>query len=172
MGFHLLGVRLPWARGELNTPLNTHRDLKWHFCQGSSLHAQKLDVIWEARLFPKFHSYFHGTGGLIREIRQQNTICLLLFSHSVVSDSLQPHGLQHVRLSCPSYPGACSNSCPWSRWYHPIILYSVVHFFSCLQSFPASGSFLNKSALRMRWPKYWSFSFISSLQWIFRIDFL
>ena len=68
--------------------------------------------IWEARLFPKFHSYFHGTGGLIREIRQQNTICLLLFSHSVVSDSLQPHGLQHVRLSCPSSPGASSNSCP------------------------------------------------------------
>ena len=64
------------------------------------------------------------------------------FSHSVVSSSLQPHGLQHARLPCPSpISGACSNSCPSSRWCHPTILYSVVPFSSCLQSFPASGSF-------------------------------
>ena len=64
---------------------------------------------------------------------------LLLFSHSVVSDSLWPHGLQHASLLCPSSaPGACSNSCLSSRWCHPIILFSVV-LFSCLQSFPASG---------------------------------
>ena len=55
--------------------------------------------------------------------------------------SLPPHGLQYTRLLCPSpYPGACSNSCPSSRWYHPTI--SAVPFSSCLQSFPASGSFL------------------------------
>ena len=65
-----------------------------------------------------------------------------LFSHSVVSDSLQPHGLQHARLSCPSpSPGACSNSCPWSWGCHPTISSSVIPF-SCLQSFPASGYFL------------------------------
>ena len=64
------------------------------------------------------------------------------FSWSVVSDSLQPHGLQHARLSCPSpTPGACLNSCPLSRWCHPNILSSVVLFSSRLQSFPASGSF-------------------------------
>ena len=64
------------------------------------------------------------------------------FSCSVVSNSLQPHGLQHTRLPCPSPPtGACSNSCPLSRWCHPTISSSVVPFFSCLQSFPASGSF-------------------------------
>ena len=67
---------------------------------------------------------------------------LLFFSHSVVSDSLQPHGLQHTRLPCPSpSPGACSNSCPSSQWCHPTISSSVTPFSSCLQSFPASGSF-------------------------------
>jgi len=64
------------------------------------------------------------------------------FSCSVVSVSLQPHGLQHVRFSCPSpTPGACSNSCPLSWWCHPTISSSVIPFSSCLQSFPASGSF-------------------------------
>ena len=63
-------------------------------------------------------------------------------SHSVVSDSLWPHGLPHARPPCPSpTPGACSNSCPPSRWCHPTISSSVVPFSSCLQSFPGSGSF-------------------------------
>ena len=66
----------------------------------------------------------------------------LLFSCPIVSESLQPHGLQHTRLSCPSpNPGACSNSCPSSRWCHPTILSSVVLSSFCLQSFPASGFF-------------------------------
>ena len=53
-----------------------------------------------------------------------------------------PHGLQHTRLPCPSpTPGACSNSCPSYQWYHPTISFSVIPFSSCLQSFPASGSF-------------------------------
>ena len=56
--------------------------------------------------------------------------------------SLRPHGLQHTRLPCPSpTPGAGSNSGPSSWWCHPTISYSVVPFSSCLQSFPASGSF-------------------------------
>ena len=64
------------------------------------------------------------------------------FSHSVVSDSLQPHWLQHSRLPCPSpSPRVCSNSCPLSQWCHPTFSVSVILFFSCLQSFPASGSF-------------------------------
>ena len=64
------------------------------------------------------------------------------FSCSVMSDSLWPHGLQQAKLPCPSpTPGACSNSCPLSQWCHPTILTSVVPFSSCLQSFPASGSF-------------------------------
>ena len=79
---------------------------------------------------------------------------LLLFSRSVwtfvhaiqsstMSDSLWPHRLQHFRLSCPSpSPRACSNSCLPSQWCHPTISSSVIPFSSCLQSFPASGSFL------------------------------
>ena len=64
------------------------------------------------------------------------------FSRSVMSNSLWPHGLQHTRLPCPSpTPGACSNSCPLSRWCHPPISSFVVPFSSCLQSFSASGSF-------------------------------
>ena len=64
------------------------------------------------------------------------------FSRSVVSDSLQPHGLQHGRPPCPSStPGLYSNSCPSSRRCHPAISSSVIPFSSCLQSFPASGSF-------------------------------
>ena len=64
------------------------------------------------------------------------------FSHSVMSDSLKPHGLQHARPPCPSpTPRICSNSCPLSRSCHPTISSSVVPFSSPLQSFPASGSF-------------------------------
>ena len=63
------------------------------------------------------------------------------FSHSVVSNTFQSHGLQYASFSCPSWTlGACSNSCPLSQWCHPTISSSVTPFFSCLQSFPASGS--------------------------------
>ena len=59
-----------------------------------------------------------------------------------MSDSLQPHGLQHARPPCPSpTPGVYSNSCPLSQWCHPTISSSVVPSSSCPQSFPASGSF-------------------------------
>ena len=64
------------------------------------------------------------------------------FIPSVVSKSLQPHGLQHARPPCPSpTPGVYPNSCPLSRWGHPTISSSVISFFSCLKSFPASASF-------------------------------
>ena len=77
------------------------------------------------------------------------------FSRSVVSDSFQPHGLQHARPPCPSQtPGVYSNSGPLSQWRHPTISSSVVPFSSCLQSFPASAPIF-----RIRWPKYWSFRF-------------
>ena len=65
-----------------------------------------------------------------------------LFSSVAQSDSLWPHGLQCTRLTCPSpTPRGCSNSCPSSWWCHPTVSSSVVPFSSCLQSFPASGSF-------------------------------
>ena len=83
---------------------------------------------------------------------------LLMFSCSVMSNSLRPHGLQYARFPSPSpTPRACSNSCPLSQWCHPIILSSVIPFSSCLYSFPASV-FSSELALHMIWPKYWSFS--------------
>ena len=95
------------------------------------------------------------------------------FSHSVVSDSLQPHGLQHTRLPCPlPTPGVYSDSCPLSWWCHPAISSSVVPFSSCLQSFPASGSF-PMSQLLHQVTKVLEFQLQhQSFQWIFRTDFL
>ena len=82
----------------------------------------------------------------------------VLLGHSVMSDSLRHHGLQHVRLPCPSpSPRVCSNSCPLSGWWtfnhlilcHPLLLPPLIF----------SSIFSNESALHIRWPKYWSFSF-------------
>ena len=87
-------------------------------------------------------------------------IDLVQFSRSVVFDSLQPQGLHHARLPCPSpAPGACSNSCPSSLWVHD------GHFILCcpllpLSSiFPSIRVFSSESVLHIRWPKYRSFSF-------------
>ena len=67
---------------------------------------------------------------------------IVQFSHSVVSNSSQPHGPQHARPPRPPpAPGVYSNSCPSSQWCHPAISSSIIPFSSCLQSFPASGSF-------------------------------
>ena len=77
-----------------------------------------------------------------------------------MSDSLWPHGLQHTRLPCPSpTPGAYSNSCPSSWWCHPTISSSVIPFSSLLQSFPSIRVFSDELVLRIRWLKYWRFSF-------------
>ena len=82
------------------------------------------------------------------------------FSCSVLSNCLQPYGLQHARLPCPSpTPRAYSNSCPSSQWCHPTISSSVVPFFPHLQSSPNIRAFTSQSVLCIRWPKYWSFSF-------------
>ena len=86
------------------------------------------------------------------------------FSHSVTSNSLRPHGLHQVRPPCQSPThGVYSNSCPLSQWCHLTISSSVVSSSSYLQSFPVSGSFSNELVLRIRRPKYWSFSFSISL---------
>ena len=81
-----------------------------------------------------------------------------------MSDSLWPHGLQHARLPCsPPTPWVYSNSYPSSRWRHPTI--SVVSVILCRpfllppSIFPSIRVFANESAVRTRWPKYWSFSF-------------
>ena len=85
------------------------------------------------------------------------------FSCSVISNYLQPHRLQHTSLPCPSpSPGACLNSCPLSQWCHPTI--SSCHPLLLLPSVCLSTRvFSNELALRIRWTKYWSFSFSISL---------
>ena len=93
------------------------------------------------------------------------------FSHSVVSDSLPTHGLQHARLLCLSpIPGAFSNLCPSSRWCHPNISSSVNPFSFHLQSY--QGLFRRVSSLH-RMAKVLEFQLQhQSFQWIFRTDFL
>ena len=95
-------------------------------------------------------SAWHGRKSIASENRNlslQFLLCNLIdisvqFSHSVISDSLWPHGLQHSRLPCPSStPGACSNSCLSSWWCHPTISSSAIPFSSRLHSHPTSGSF-------------------------------
>ena len=79
------------------------------------------------------------------------------FSHSVVSDSLWAHGLQHTRLSCPSPTARVySNSCPLSRWCHPTICRPLLLLPSI---FPSIRVLSNESVLCIRWPEYWSFNF-------------
>ena len=93
-----------------------------------------------------------------------------------MSNSLPPLGLQHTQLLYTSpAPGVCSNSCPLSSWCHPTISSSVTHPLLFLPSiFPSIRVFSNESALRIRWPKYWSFSFSPSDEYSglisFRID--
>ena len=86
-------------------------------------------------------------------------LMLLLFSSSVLSNSLQPHGLQHPRLPCPSLsPGSSSNSHPSSRWCHSIISSSVAPSPAAF-NLSSIRVFSKESVLPIRWPKYWSFSF-------------
>ena len=95
-------------------------------------------TLFEKQNLHRYSSYNKD----IRVCPDSRLLFLLLFSDSVMSNSLQLHGLKHARLPCPSpSPGACSNSCPLSQWCHPIISSSVIPFSSHLQPFPASGSF-------------------------------
>ena len=90
------------------------------------------------------------------KFKLQSSLVLLLFSCLVMSNSLQPHGLQHARLPYPSpCPGACSNSC--------LLSLPSNHFILCRPLLPSIFSsiriFSNESVLHIRWSKYWSFSF-------------
>ena len=90
------------------------------------LHVHKIVLLSVKIVNTLFLSYF------------VNKLALVLFSHSVMPSSLQPH----ARTLCPSpTPGACSNSRPLSQRCQPTISSSVIPFSSCLQSFPSSGSF-------------------------------
>ena len=90
----------------------------------------------------------------------QRIISSVQFSRSVVSDSLRPHESQHARPPCPSpTPGVHPNPRPLSWWCHPTISSSVVPLLLPPSIFPSIRVFSNESVLRIKWPKYWSFSF-------------
>ena len=105
----------------------------------------------------------HGTTKSRTRLSDWTQFSSVQVSCSVMSNSLWPHGLQRSRSPFPlPTPGVYSNSCPLSYWHHLTISSSIIPFFSCLQSFPASGSFQWVS-FSITWPKYWSFSFNISL---------
>ena len=120
---------------------------------------------WQADVPPLSHQWSSRQSILVflhkAQVLESSVECSSVkFSFSVMSYSLQPHGLQHVRSPCPSpTPRAYSDSCPLSRWCHPIISSSLFPFSSCLQSFPASGFFPMSQFFASGGQKYWSFSF-------------
>ena len=111
---------------------------------GSLLNAKKLETVkkfWTNDWLDQSYLYLFPRASAAK-YHKTECVVSLQFSCSVVSDSLRSHGPQHARLPCPSStPGACSNSCPLSRWCHPSISSFSIPFSSCPQSFPASGSF-------------------------------
>ena len=125
---HVRFYAAPWALAR-QTPL--------------SLQFSRREDPWVAIPFPRGSSQPRDpTRSPTLQVDPLSSEPLVQFSHSVTSDSLWPHGLQHTRFSCPSpTPRAYSDSCPSCRWCHPSVLSSGVPFPSCPQSFPASGSF-------------------------------
>ena len=117
-----------------------------------SIFLLQLKII--SFLFPLIYSFkwkLVVSEGLRIPLLIYDLNCHILFNVDIKKDVVVhcsvakswPHGLQHVRLPCPSTsPRVCSNSCPLSQWFHPTISSSVVLFSSWLQPFPASGSFL------------------------------
>ena len=102
-----------------------------------------LNLSQDQSLFQWISSLHQVAKVLELQLQHQSFQESVQFSHSVVSDSLRPHGLQHARLPCPSpTPGPCSNSCPSSWWCHSTISSFVIPFSSCLQFFPVSRFFL------------------------------
>ena len=117
--------------------------------KNQSLRNWESWVLWKhpfmCKLWTLVISYKQHCPQTVKGFTSQNRAASSLlsqFNRLIVSDVLRPHGLQHARLPCPSpTTGASSNSCPLSWWYHPTISSPVIPFSSCLQSFPASGSF-------------------------------
>ena len=142
--------------------LNKHCILT-HYVESRKMVQMNLFAKQKERCRRKEQTYGHkGAGGVGMHWETgidiyTLLICSVQFSHSVVSDPLWPHGLQHARPPCPSpTPGAHSNSCPLNLWYHPTILCRPLLLSPI---FPSIRVFSSESALCLRWPKYWSFSF-------------
>ena len=133
--------------------------------------------LFELYILNMFISLYHLYLNKTVTKKHKNSICIILhlpfsaFQYILESISfssvqslscltLRPHGLWNARPPCPSpTSGVYSNSCPLSRWCHSTISSSVIPLSPCLQPFASIRVFSNESALRIRWPKYWSFSF-------------
>jgi len=107
-----------------------------------------MSHVWKRMKTCSFHcsyklsDHFDSSVNFSQKCLNLNCFSSVKFSHSVASDSLRPHELQHSRPPCPSpTPRVHSNSCPSSRWCHPAISSSVIPFSSCPQSLPVSESF-------------------------------
>ena len=125
----------------------------------SDFEAPKNKVWHCFHCFPIYLQWSDGTRCHDLSFLNVELLCIsiLLFSHSVISDSLWPHGLQHARPPYPSLsPKVCPSSCPLHWWYHPAISSSDAVFSFCPQSLLASGTF---PMSHNRWPKFWSFNF-------------
>ena len=120
------------------------------------MEATNIEVVLTTFNGNNWDFFLSGLSGLPIEGRCWHFLSSVQFSHSVVSNFFQPHGLQHVRPSCPSpTPRVQQNSCLLSQWCHPTISSSVL-----LPSiFPSIRVFSKESVLHIRWPKFWSFSF-------------
>ena len=106
------------------------------------------------------HNLVYVSSGVYLAVVKSTSQHSVQISHSVVSDSLRPHGLQHARLPRPSLtPGVYSNSCPSSWWCHPTISSLCRPLLLLPSIFPSNKVFSNASVLHIRWPKYWNFSF-------------
>ena len=144
---------------------------------GTITRRTKLRVPWETERRTMIEKGIEGVWSVAGNIAflDQGGGYLIQFSRSVMSNSLRLYEPQHVRPPCPSpTPGVYSNPCPLSRWCHLIFCRPL---FLLPSIFPSIRVFSNESALRMRWPKYWSFSFSISpsnehLGLIFRMDWL
>ena len=138
---------------------------RWYFCLLDWQEKSNSKFIAVDKTVELVFSHIINLIDLFNRYLLGTYISVSQFSHSVVSDSLRPHESQHARPPCPSTtPGVHSDSRPLSQWCHRAISSSVIPFSSCPQSLLASGRvFSNESALRIRWPKYWSFNFNISL---------
>ena len=128
--FSILALRTPWTlyKGNITILFKSNLSQLTSLKQVNNVTLSNVSVTLESQT--------------IRELKVTKMFNWFSSVAESVSDSLWPHGLQHARLPCPSpNPGVYSNSCPLSWWYHPAFSSSVIPFSSCLQSFPASGSF-------------------------------
>ena len=145
------------------------RSIKWFAQDSTAIGGKSLD-LWPPYLLNSiFVSFKSSKCNEHESMNTTETAISVQFSSVAQFSSVQslshvrlcttPWIAQHARPLCPSpTPGVHSNSRPSSQWCHPVISSSVIPFSSCPQSLPASES-SSESTLRMRWPKYWSFSF-------------